>query len=268
MTAYSGGGGMASDPSAEVDEFRVLGGHKTVLKNTSSSSASSAPPTLAGSPASRILDDSDDGNSVNGQHNGAMEILHAYCGAVGLQPAPPPQLDYSRSYGSYDGGVARPAYGNAFSTTEIPPASMPNEPYGRASMAPPASMLAPEAGPSHVESYHSPSSILRRPHAQVLREQQQHHAYHNYSQQQSQGQQWGIAPMHPQASGQHIGAEYQGQAQQNPSGYANQAMYGYNADPSQGYALTAQRPGHGVPMVERTQEEIWRDFMMGYQQSS
>jgi hypothetical protein len=276
MTAYSGGSGMASESSTEVDEFRVLGGHKAVLRNTTSSSAGSAPSTVAGSPASRILDDSDDGNSLNGQHNGAMEILHAYYGAIGMQPTPPHQLECSRSYGSYDSGVARSTYGDPFSTTEISPPSMPNDaplPYGRPSMAPPTSMLAPEAGSSHVESYHFPTPVLHQPHAQVRREQQQHHVYHEYSQGHSQGQQWGISPMHHQASGHHLSAEYRGQTHQNPSSYANsnQPMYGYSAqlvDPTQGYAQAAQRPGHGVPIVERTQEEIWRDFMMGYQQSS
>jgi hypothetical protein len=91
--------------------------------------------------------------------------------------------------------------------------------------------------------YVSPTSHHPHPHPHP-----HHEEYHYHQQQQPQSQS-------------------QSPSQHHPSVPSTPLMYGHplNINPPHAYPQIIQRYAPGV-VPERTQEEIWRDFMMGYQQ--
>ncbi|KAG2011562.1 hypothetical protein CC2G_011664 [Coprinopsis cinerea AmutBmut pab1-1] len=204
MASYQAGSEVQS-PSNDVDELRVLGGRKSVIKPPSR--AGSPPNSRTGTPASGAHEE-DSPQS----HIGAEEMLAEYLGH-----APPNTM-----VGSAPGpqGYLRPF---------ISPPGAPG----------------PAMGPDPSMNYHqrSPqSSTMSHPGSE-----------HHPQQQQQPPHQWSSNSYSPPPP-----------HNQQPHAHPPTMMYGHPLDvqPPHAYNPTI-RYAPGAP-PNRTQEEIWRDFMMGY----
>ncbi|KAF6761455.1 hypothetical protein DFP72DRAFT_987681 [Ephemerocybe angulata] len=279
VAAYQAGSGLQQDISADVDELQLLGGRKTVIKT--SSSAGSPHTTSPATPSSGVMGGSDGGNSPN-SNPGAMEMLQKYCGSIGQQA---PGYSKAETYNSslYGHGVGMHMSGLSYAPEETTRTSSKSPvgqmgslsgyhtpqgaPYlsNRPFLSPPGSSLIPEPGLSYKASQiqmegitESSSTPISRHHSSSQTQQQYHEPWSMYSS--------------PSMSHQGHGRpeEY---SQPTPPQQPQQR--GYSA-PMYGHPLKVNHPDafpqiiHRYPSgegpLEPTQEEIWRDFMMGYQQ--
>ncbi|RXW14682.1 hypothetical protein EST38_g11178 [Candolleomyces aberdarensis] len=263
IAAYQAGSGIQLDLSSEVDELSVLGGRKAVIK--AGSNDSTPPATDRGTPSS-IPPDSDDRDSPN-SNSGAMEMLHEYYGSLGQQPPRNCSMKYEYEQDSSMASFSEEASYASKPTTMS--SHQPPQAYARPFLSPPGSMVAPEPG----LDYHQASQMQM--YGQTSQQQQQQQQQFQQQQQQQppsqQQQPWNspyVSPTshHPHHEEYHY-HQQQSPTQHHPSVPSTPLMYGHplNINPPHAYPQIIQRYAPGV-VPERTQEEIWRDFMMGYQQ--
>ncbi|EAU90302.2 hypothetical protein CC1G_12055 [Coprinopsis cinerea okayama7 len=226
MASYQAGSEVQS-PSNDVDELRVLGGRKSVIKPPSR--AGSPPNSRTGTPASGAHEE-DSPQS----HIGAEEMLAEYLGHA------PPKYEYESQNPhiySDEGNFATK------SSTMVGSAPGPQG-YLRPFISPPGAP-GPAMGPDPSMNYHqrSPqSSTMSHPGSE-----------HHPQQQQQPPHQWSSNSYSPPPP-----------HNQQPHAHPPTMMYGHPLDvqPPHAYNPTI-RYAPGAP-PNRTQEEIWRDFMMGY----
>lgn len=250
-----------------------------------------------GTPSSIIVDSSDDGNSPS-SNTGAMEMLQEYYGSIGQQP---PRFDPEKGYvyqrdlvgvGGGGGGSAAASYKGEDSTSfsaggggAKAGSTYSAQPFGQQQMMgspgehqqqaqqgldyQASQIQIPVAGPSN---HAAPASPTTHQHQQ---QQQQSHP-HQLSWQSSYGSPPLVHASHPaenypqqqQQQQQNYHHHHQQQQQHHQQNYnSSPLLYGHplNVNPPHAYPQIIQRYPHGAA-PEPTQEEIWRDFMVGYQQ--
>jgi hypothetical protein len=271
ISAYQAGSGIQLDFSSEVDELSVLGGRKAVIK--AGSNDSTPPATDRGTPSS-MPQDSDDNRDSPNSNSGAMEMLHEYYGSLGQQPPRNCSMKYEYEQDSSPASFSDEASYASKPTTMS--SHQPPQAYARPFLSPPGSMVAPEPG----LDYHQTSQMQM--YGQSSQQQQFQHQQQQQQPAQQQQQPWNspyVSPTshhphpHPHHEEYHYHQQQQPQSQsQSPSQHhpsvpSTPLMYGHplNINPPHAYPQIIQRYAPGV-VPERTQEEIWRDFMMGYQQ--